>query len=89
MTPSARGSGAWIAVGAVPGGGAAREVPAADGTQAECMDAGPGQLNRHTHDADGAAAALLPASSGPAVAVGAGAIEAWAVVPACRAWVSG
>jgi hypothetical protein len=54
----------------MPGGGAAREVPAADGTHAECIDAGSVQLDWHTHDAGGAAAALLSDSSGSAVRAG-------------------
>jgi hypothetical protein len=49
-------------MGAVPGGGAAREVTAADGTQAECIDAGLVQFDWHTHDADGTAALLRAGS---------------------------
>jgi hypothetical protein len=73
----------------MPGGGAVREVTAADGTQVECIDAGSVQPDWHTHDADGAAELLLPAGPGPAVAVAAGAMVSWAVVPACGVWEAG
>ncbi len=73
----------------MPGGGAAREVIAAEGTQAECIDAGSVQLDWHVHDADGAAELLFPAGPGPAVAAAAGATASWAVVPAGGAWAAG
>jgi hypothetical protein len=76
-------------VGAAPGGGADRDVTAADGTQAECIEAGWVQLDWHTHDADAAAVLLLPVSPGPPVILGAGAMSLWDVVPACREWATG
>jgi len=85
-------SGLRIEAGVVPGGGAVREVTAAEGTQAECIDAGSVQLDWHVHDADGAAELLFPAGPGPAVAVAAvaaGAMVSWAVVPAGGAWAAG
>ncbi|MEV5054260.1 MULTISPECIES: hypothetical protein [unclassified Arthrobacter] len=73
----------------MPGGGAAREPAAADGTQAGCIDAGSVQLDWHTHDADGRAALPLPVSPGPGLVAGGGAIASWAVAPARGEWAAG
>jgi len=82
-------SGLCIEAGAMPGGGAARDVIAAEGTQAECIDIAAAQFDWHMHDTAGAAARLSAVRSGPAGVAGRGAKESWPIVRSCRAWAAG
>ena len=76
-------------MGAMPGGGAAREVTAADGTQAACIGERSVHIDWHMHDADATAALLLPVGSGPDEVIGVGAMESCAVAPASAEWAAG